>query len=270
MSLKVGIIGTGNMGGAIIRGLCSSERQYEIYVYDVNTRLTDQLKEQYPVVVMPSVQELPEKCDVVIAAVKPQSMEGVLKECKKTLPPSALFVSVAVGLPISYYSYILGEDKKIVRTMPNTPALIREGVTIVSYGDNITPDDKQTVRGIFSCIGSVEELDESLMSEVTALTSSSPAYVYMMIEAMADAAVQSGIPRSISYRLAAQVVSGSAKMVLETGKHPAELKDMVCSPAGTTIEAVYTLEEKGFRNAIMAAMKECTKRAVEIGRSFDK
>jgi len=116
----------------------------------------------------------------------------------------------------------------------------------------------------------VEELDESLMSEVTALTSSSPAYVFMMIEAMADAAVQSGIPRSISYRLAAQAVLGSAKMVLETQKHPAELKDMVCSPAGTTIEAVFKLEEKGFRNAIMAAMKECTRRALEIGRGMDK
>lgn len=270
MSIKVGVIGTGNMGGAIIKGLCSSKTAYEIYAYDINTRLTEQLSRQYSIVAMPSVQGLTKESDVVIAAVKPQCMEGILKECSETLSKSTLFVSVAVGLPIAYYSNILGKDKKIVRTMPNTPALVREGVTIISFGNNITPDEKQLVKDIFSCIGSVEELDESLMSEVTALTASSPAYVYMMIEAMADAAVQSGIPRNVCYRLAAQAVLGSAKMVLETQKHPAELKDMVCSPAGTTIEAVFTLEEKGFRNAIMAAMKECTRRAIEIGRGIDK
>jgi len=270
MVTKVGIIGTGNMGGAIIKGICSSKKAYEIYIYDINTRLTEQLSSDYPVTAMSSVKELTGICDVVIAAVKPQSMESMLKECRETLSPSTLFVSVAVGLPVAYYTKILGADKKIVRTMPNTPALVREGVTIVSFGNNITPEEKKLVKDIFSCIGVVEELDESLMSEVTALTSSSPAYVFMMIEAMADAAVQSGIPRSISYRLAAQAVLGSAKMVLETQKHPAELKDMVCSPAGTTIEAVFKLEEKGFRNAIMAAMKECTRRALEIGRGMDK
>lgn len=270
MSIKVGVIGTGNMGGAIIKGILSSGRAYEVYAYDINTKLTDDLKSKYPIAVMPSVQELTGMCDVVIAAVKPQFMENVIKECAEKLSESKLFVTVAVGLPIAYYAKILGSDKKIVRTMPNTPALVREGITIVSFGKNIAPDEKQLVKDIFSCIGSVEELDESLMSEVTALTSSSPAYVYMMIEAMADAAVQSGIPRNISYRLAAQAVLGSAKMVLETQKHPAELKDMVCSPAGTTIEAVFALEEKGFRHAIMSAMKECTKKALEIGRGFDK
>jgi len=266
MGIKVGIIGTGNMGGAIIKGLCGSKRQYEIYIHDINPRLTEQLSRDYPVSVMGTVREIAGKSDVIIAAVKPQNMENVLKECSEALSPSALFVSVAVGLPIAYYSKILGEDKKIVRTMPNPPALVREGVTVVSFGKNVTPEEKDLVRDIFSSIGAVEELDESLMSQVTALTSSSPAYVFMMIEAMADAAVQSGIPRNISYRLAAQAVLGSAKMVLETQKHPAELKDMVCSPAGTTIEAVFKLEEKGFRNAIMAAMKECTRRAEEIGR----
>lgn len=270
MNIKIGVLGTGNMGGAIIKGLSGCGKTYEIYAYDINITLTEQLSSQYPINVMSSAQELTEKCDVVIVAVKPQYIENVLKECKKSLSQSTLFVSVAVGLPITYYTDILGKDKKIVRTMPNTPALVCEGVTVISFGNNIIPDEKRLIKDIFSCIGTVEELDESLMSEVTALTSSSPAYVYMMIEAMADAAVQSGIPRNISYRLAAQAVLGSAKMVLETQQHPAVLKDMVCSPAGTTIEAVYKLEEKGFRNAIMAAMKECTSRAVEISRGIDK
>lgn len=270
MSVKVGIIGTGNMGGAIIKGLSGSERPYEIYACDINTQLTEKLSREYHIHAEQSIQELAGQCDVLITAVKPQCMESVLKDCRETLKNSTVFVSVAVGLPISYYAGILGEDKKIVRTMPNTPALVREGITIVSFGKNINAEEKKLVKEIFSCIGAVEELDESLMSQVTALTSSSPAYVFMMIEAMADAAVQSGIPRNISYRLAAQAVLGSAKMVLETNKHPAELKDMVCSPAGTTIEAVYKLEEKGFRSAIMSAMKECTRRALEIGRSTDK
>jgi len=270
MSIKVGIIGTGNMGGALIKGLCSSEREYEIYAYDLNTQITEQLAKQYSINIMPSVQELSKQCDVVVVAVKPHHMENVLKECKKTLSKNTVFVSVAVGLTIEYYTKILGEDKKIVRTMPNIAALVREGVTIVSFGDNVTSDEKKLVMDIFSCVGYAEELDESLMCQVTALTSSSPAYIFMMIEAMADAAVQSGIPRNVSYRLAAQAVSGSARMVLETQKHPAELKDMVCSPAGTTINAVYALEEKGFRSVIMTAMKECTGRAIEISRGMDK
>jgi len=270
MSIKVGVIGTGNMGGALIKGLYNSDREYEIYAYDLNTKVTDQLKRQYSIIVEPSIQELTKECEVVVVAVKPQHMENVLKECKKTLSGNTVFVSVAVGLPISYYSKILGDDKKIVRTMPNIAALVREGVTVVSFGDNVTPEEKKLVNDIFSCVGYVEELDESLMSQVTALTSSSPAYIFMMIEAMADAAVQSGIPRNVSYRLAAQAVLGSARMVIETQKHPAELKDMVCSPAGTTIGAVFTLEEKGFRSVIMTAMKECTRRAIEISRGMDK
>lgn len=143
-------------------------------------------------------------------------------------------------------------------------------MTVVSFDKSINKAERETVKGIFKCVGKVEELDESLMSEVTAVTGSSPAYVYLFIEAMADAAVQSGIARALSYRLAAQAVLGAAKMVLDTGKHPGELKDMVCSPGGTTIEAVAMLERKGFRDAVITSMIECTKKAREIAKEIDK
>lgn len=270
MAATIGFIGAGNMGGALIKGLSGHTQRFELVVYDVNTALTTELGGHYPIRLAQSVPDLTRECQVIIAAVKPKIMEGVLKECAQTIDSSKLFITVAAGLPISFYQKNLGNDCKIVRTMPNTPALIGQGMTVVSYGEHVNQDEKQLVRDIFQCVGEIEELDEKFMSEVIALTGSSPAYVFMFIEAMADAAVQSGLPRSLSYRLAAQAVMGSARMVLETGRHPAELKDMVCSPAGTTIEAVAALERKGFRDCVITAMKECTQRAREIGRETGK
>ena len=269
MDVKIGFIGTGNMGGAILKGL-SGKNKYEIFAYELNTKLADDLGRKYPVKFLNSIGELIKACQIVIAAVKPAQMDIVMKQCEALFDSTKLFITIAAGLPIKYYESFLGSDKKIVRTMPNTPALVGEGMTVISYGKNVEKNEIELVKDIFSNVGKVEELPENMMSEVIALTSSSPAYVFMMIEAMADAAVRSGIPRNTSYSLAAQKVMGSAKMVLETGKHPAELKDMVCSPSGTTIEAVAALENKGFRNAIIQAMDECTKRAKEIGREADK
>jgi len=270
MAVKIGFIGTGNMGGAILKGLSGQNDKYELFAYEVNTKLADELSRVYPVKFLKSIEELVKACQAIIAAVKPVQMDTVMKQCAKYFDSSRLFITIAAGLPMKYYEDFLGTDKKIVRTMPNTPALIGEGMTVVSYGKNVKKDEMELVNDIFSSVGRVEELPEGMMSEVIALTSSSPAYVFMMIEAMADAAVRSGIPRNTSYRLAAQAVLGSARMVLETGRHPGDLKDMVCSPAGTTIEAVATLENKGFRNAIIEAMDECTKRAREIGREINK
>ncbi len=266
MAITIGFIGAGNMGGALIKSLSGHADKFELVAYDINKPLTDELSRRYNIRVAESVLALTQECSVIIAAVKPKFMEGVLKECAQAMEPSKLFITIAAGLPISFYLKILGSDRKVVRTMPNTPALIGEGMTVISYGEHVIDEDKKLAREIFQCVGQVEELDESLMNEVIALTGSSPAYVFMFIEAMADAAVQSGLPRSISYKLAAQAVAGSARMVLETGKHPGDLKDMVCSPAGTTIEAVAALERKGLRDCIITAMSECTRRAREIGR----
>ncbi|MCR4435532.1 MAG: pyrroline-5-carboxylate reductase [Clostridiales bacterium] len=271
MNISVGFIGAGNMGAAMIKSLVKSGTvpPGKIYIYDVDPVKLRALKEETGVNIGNGSAAVVEKSDVVILAVKPNTIKEVLEACKDKLDQKKILVSIAVGIPLKFYKGIVGRDKKIVRTMPNTPALVGEGMTLVSFDENINQEDRAVVKTLFECLGKVETLDEKLMTEVTALTGSSPAYVFMFIEAMADAAVLSGMPRNLAYKLAAQAVLGSAKMVLETGKHPADLKDQVCSPAGTTIEAVSALEKNRFRYAVIEAMNECTKRAREIGRQFD-
>ena len=250
MNRKLGFIGAGNMGSALIRGILKSGilQPDQVSVFDVQKEKLNELKMETGINILNSNAEVIANSDVIILAVKPNSIKSVLEPCKDCFDREKLLVSIAVGVPIKFYKGILGSESKVVRTMPNTPANVGEGMTLISYDNNVGEEDIRVVRSLFECVGKAEILEERLMSEVTALTSSSPAYVFMFIEAMADAAVLSGIPRGIAYRLAAQAVLGSAKMVLESGKHPGELKDQVCSPAGTTIEAVSALEKNGFRN----------------------
>ncbi|MCX7749747.1 MAG: pyrroline-5-carboxylate reductase [Clostridia bacterium] len=270
MDFKLGFIGTGNMGAAIIKGVIKSGivAAERIFVNDVDKEKMGILKNETGINTLCSAEEVVEHSDIIILAVKPNGVKSVLEDCKGKFKSDKVLVSIAVGIPINFYKQIIGEDKKVVRTMPNITALVGEGMTLVSYDKYIEEDELQNVKSIFESIGKVEMLEEKLMSEVTALTGSSPAYIFMFIEAMADAAVLAGIPRGLAYKLAAQAVLGSAKMVLETGKHPGELKDQVCSPAGTTIEAVKILEKNGLRFAVMDAMEECTKRAREIGKIY--
>nr|MDP4181590.1 pyrroline-5-carboxylate reductase [Bacillota bacterium] len=272
MNISLGFIGAGNMGSAMIKSIGKSGvlKPEKIFIYDVDEEKVQILKKETGINVLSSSSEVFEKSDIIILAVKPNMVKSVLEACKDKFIGDKILVSIAVGLPIQLYKGIVGNDKKVIRTMPNTPALVGEGMTLISYDSNVSEDDIKLVRPLFETMGKVEILEEKLMSEVTALTSSSPAYVFMFIEAMADAAVLSGIPRNLAYKLASQAVLGSAKMVLETGKHPGELKDQVCSPAGTTIEAVSALEKNGFRFAVMDAMNDCTKRAREIGKQYTK
>jgi pyrroline-5-carboxylate reductase len=268
--MKIGFIGAGNMGTALIKTIAGSGmiKPENIFIYDIDTVKASQLAEQLGVTLAGGNSEVAANSDIIILAVKPAYIKSALEGCKAEFTSSKVLVSIAVGVPIKLYKSILGEDAKVIRTMPNTPAMVGEGMTLVACDKNVTAEEKKLVMKLLECVGKVDELDEKLMSEVTALTGSSPAYVFMFIEAMADAAVLSGIPRALSYKLAAQAVLGSAKMVLETGLHPGELKDMVCSPAGTTIEAVRVLENAGFRSAVIEAMGECTNRAREIGRAL--
>lgn len=271
MNKNIGFIGTGNMGTAMIKSIVKSGivPAGNIQIYDIDKAKLKALADETGAAAAESAGDVADKSDVVILAVKPNTVKKVLESCCGKFDSSKILVSVAVGVPIKFYKNIIGSDRKVVRTMPNTPALVGEGMTLVSYDNNISEGDLKIVTALFECLGQVEILEERLMSEVTALTGSSPAYVFMFIEAMADAAVLSGIPRNLAYRLAAQAVLGSAKMVLETGKHPGELKDQVCSPAGTTIEAVSSLEKNGFRYAVIEAMNEATRRAREIGKQFE-
>jgi pyrroline-5-carboxylate reductase len=271
MDKKIGFIGTGCMGTAMIKSLVKSAKvQAEnIYIFDPDLNKTEQLRNGFGINVLKSGTEVVDETDIVILAVKPYILKSVLEECKTRFNNEKILVSFAVGIPIKFYKEIIGMDKKVIRTMPNTPMQVGEGMTLISFENEVSKEEAAIVKDLFEASGKAEIMDEKFMSEVTALTGSSPAYVYMFIEAMADAAVKSGIPRTLAYRLAAQAVLGSAKMVLETGIHPGELKDQVCSPSGTTIEAVNALEKNGFRYSVMDAMNECTKRAREIGKMFN-
>lgn len=266
--INIGFIGTGNMGGSIIKGLRKSKADVAINAFDLDKAKLETISKESNVAISLSISQLVRDSNIIIIAVKPNAVKDVLKECKEEFASDKILITIVVGIPIKFYKDILGDNIKVIRTMPNTPALVGEGMTVISCSSAVTEEDKRKAEGIFQCIGKVEFLDEKYMSEVTALTGSSPAYVFMFIEAMADAAVLSGIPRALSYRLASQAVLGSAKMVLETGLHPGELKDQVCSPSGTTIEAVASLEKHGFRYAVISAMEKCTQKALEIEKTF--
>jgi len=267
---KVGFIGTGVMGTAMIKGIIGANivNPSDIYVFDLDKQKLQTLKVDLGVNAVADSTEVVKKCDFIILAVKPNVVKVVLEGMKHTFSSEKLLISIAAGIPLKTYKNVLGEEKKVIRAMPNTPAIIGEGMTLISFDQCVPQDDINDAMNILGALGKVECLEEKLMNEVVALTGSSPAYIFMLIEAMADAAVLSGIPRQTAYRLASQAVSGSAKMVAETGKHPGELKDQVCSPAGTTIEAVTSLEKNGFRNSIIEAMNECTKKAKELGKIY--
>ena len=263
MKYQVGFIGCGNMASAIIGGLIN---QYgmapnEIIAADVSKAAVDNAKEQLKISVTGDNLEVVKNSEVIFLSVKPQYYEDVISKIKDSISKEQLIITIAPGKTLEWLMERLGSDKKIVRTMPNTPALVGEGITGVCKNVNVTDEDFDKAMKLLSSFGLAEAIPESLMDVCVSVSGSSPAYVFMFIEAMADAAVADGMPRNQAYKFAAQAVYGSAKMVLETGKHPGELKDMVCSPAGTTIEAVRVLEEKGFRSSVLEAMKACTKKA---------
>ena len=268
MGKKIGFIGTGNMGASILKGVIRSgtAKPEDIFIFDADSHKTAALSNETGVVTAASNSELVKLSDYIVLAVKPVFAGQVMEEIKDSLSNDKVLDSIAVGISSDTLRVYLRKESKIVRTMPNLPLMVGEGMTLICFDNNIGNDDRIFVKKLFEGSGKAEELEERLMSQVTALTGSSPAYVFLMIEAMADGAVAQGIPRKLAYKLAAQAVAGSAKMVLETGLHPAELKDQVCSPAGTTIEAVKALEMNGFRYSLINAMDECTARALEIGR----
>lgn len=256
---KIGFIGAGNMAGAIIGGIIKSnlvESQNVIASAKTMTNL-NKLKDEYNINVTLDAREVVKNSDIVFMAVKPNIFDGVLESVKDLIGDEKIVVSIAAGKSISSMENIIGDDKKIIRTMPNTPALVNEGMSALCPNKNIEDEELKIVKGIFDSFGKSEVVGEYLIDSVIGVSGSSPAYVFMFIEAMADAAVEQGMPRAQAYKFAAQAVMGSAKMVLETGKHPGELKDMVCSPAGTTIKAVRVLEKEGLRSAVIEAMDAC-------------
>ncbi len=260
----IGFIGTGNMGSAMIGGIIKSGLRpaSEILVSDASTEALQKVKDAFPGIgTTTDNKEVVSKADIFVLSVKPHIYEPVLKETADSIPEGTLIVTIAAGVTLDRMTQWLGKGRKIVRTMPNTPALVGEGMTALCPNANVTEDELNKVKEIFSSFGKCEILPESQINGFTSLCGSSPAWVFMLIEAMADGAVLEGIPRAKAYPMAAQAVLGSAKMVLDTGRHPGDLKDMVCSPGGTTIEAVSELESHGFRSALIEAVRVCTNKA---------
>lgn len=262
--MKLGFIGAGNMAKAIMGGILASAivPKEEILASDASgqareaaralgVRVTDDNREAAG-------------CDTVFLAVKPQFYAAVIEEIAPVVTANTLIVTIAPGWSLDRLSAAFGKDVKIVRSMPNTPAMVGEGMTAACRNSLVSDAELDYTRSLLESFGKCEIIPERLIDAVIVASGSSPAYVYMFIEALADGAVREGMPRDMAYRFAAQGVLGSAKMVLETGMHPGALKDMVCSPAGTTIEAVRVLEKEGFRSAVLEAMKACAERAREM------
>ena len=259
MSKKVGFIGCGNMGSAMVGGLIKSGfvNKEDIIISTKTESSAKRLEEELEVNITLDNREVVKASDVIFLAVKPYMYKAVIEEIKEVLTKDKLIVTIAAGVSIKDMEDWLGDGYKVVRTMPNTPALVGEAMSAICINKNVSKEELEYTCDLYKSFGEYVELDEKDFHGFIALCGSSPAYVFVFIEAMADAAVKLGIPRAKAYRMAAQSVLGSAKMVLDTGKHPGELKDMVCSPGGTTIEAVAELEKQGFRNAVIEALVKC-------------
>ncbi len=261
--MKIGFIGCGNMATSIIKGIIRKQIiDAENIIASAKTKATlDRVQKELGVKVSTDNLEVTENSDILVLAVKPQYYPEVIVQIKDVVRKEQIVISIAPGKTLDWLQEQFGGSVRLVRTMPNTPALVGEGMTGACRNEYVTDEDYATVLQILGSFGEVETIPENLMDVCVSVSGSSPAYIYILIEAMADGAVADGMPRAQAYKFAAQSVLGSAKMVLETGKHPGELKDQVCSPGGTTIEAVRVLEEKGFRSSVIEAMKACVRKA---------
>ena len=264
--MRIGFIGCGNMATAMIKGILDSGKvtAEQMIASAKSDQTREKISSKLGIVVAKTNVEVVDFADVVFLAVKPQYYEEVISEIKDDIRKNQIMVTIAPGKTLAWLAERLGSDVKIIRTMPNTPAMVKEGMMGMCKNELVTDEELQQVKEICESFGKAEVVPESLIDVVVGVSGSSPAYVFMFIEAMADAAVADGMPRAQAYKFAAQSVLGSARMVLETGKHPGELKDMVCSPGGTTIEAVRVLEEKGMRSAVIEASKACVKKGKEM------
>ena len=252
---RIGFIGTGNMGYAMLKG-ASKAFSPNISYTDVNEEKLKEIEKEIGISYSLTNQQVVDAADIIVLGIKPQYMQKVLMELEFT--NQKILISLAPGITVEKIRSLTFGNPRIVRSMPNTPALIGEGMSSLCFSDNtFSQEERQTVLDLFASFGKVVEILEALMDAVVPVSGSSPAYVFILIEAMADAAVLHGLSREMAYEMAAQSVMGAAKMYLESKTHPAILKDQVCSPGGTTIEAVRVLEEKGFRSAIIEAMDAC-------------
>jgi pyrroline-5-carboxylate reductase len=264
----VGIIGAGNMGEVLIRGLIQSGKvkQTDIISSDISQDRLNHISQTYGIRTTGSNVEVVEKASIVIIAVKPQNIDDLLDELSRASHEDHLFISIAAGITAERLASKMHHKSGIIRVMPNAPASVLAGIAALYPGRNIAPADLQRAISIFECVGrTVVIRNEALMDVVTGLSGSGPAFVFLMIESLSDAGVQLGISRKESSLLAAQTVYGAAKMLIETGRHPSELKDIVATPGGTTFAGLKMLEKGNFRSTVMDAVEAATARSRELG-----
>jgi pyrroline-5-carboxylate reductase len=260
-----GFIGAGNMGYPLLKAAAITFGNDQVIYTDASASRRQFVMEETGIPFSEDNLTVVKACKYLVLAVKPQFFPQVLNEIKEAVTKEQVVISIAAGITIDTIKEAISNEVRIVRAMPNTPAMVLKGMTGICYStDPFTEEEKTVVDRFFSSFGKYEVFSENLMNAVICANGSSPAYVYMFIEALADSVVSYGIPRDKAYTLAAQTVLGAAAMVLETGEHPGKLKDNVCSPGGTTIAAVKALEEFGFRNAIMKASDACYDKAVSM------
>ena len=266
---KVGFLGAGNMGEAMIKGLLQAGlvQAQTICATDVRVERLEQIAQQYGIRTAASNSALVAESDVVILAVKPQIMGAVVREIAGAVDARKLLISIAAGVATRSVRAHLGKPVRLIRVMPNTPALVLEGVTAIARAEGLDPGDLETAQELFGAVGRVVVLDEDALDAVTGLSGSGPAFIAIVIESLADGGVKMGLDRATAMTLAAQTVLGSAKLILETGTHPGQLKDMVSSPGGTTIAGIAALEEGGVRRTFISAVERATMRSRELGKS---
>lgn len=259
----IGFIGAGNMGGAMIKAIAQADLG-KVFIYDVNTACYDTFRSEQ-IVCCESFQEVMASCKYIVLAIKPQYYREQCEKMKHLIEAEQIVVTVAPGYTVEQMKTLLGEGVRVVRTMPNTPALIGEGVTAYSYEEGeLSQDEVVALETYFSTFGKSFKVPENLMDAVIPTSGCSPAYGYVMIEAMADAAVRLGLPRAMAYELSARSIKGACEMILQTQKHPGELKDEVTSPGGATIVALNHMEETGFRNSIISSMIACYDKCIDM------
>ena len=263
----IAFLGAGNMAGALIKGLLHAKacEPSEIFAVDVRADRLAQLEEAHGVRTGRDLAEATAWADVVVLATKPQVFDRVLPIVGAAMKPEKLVVSIAAGVPIESIEARMPSGSRVVRTMPNTPALVDAGATAIAPGTHATDEDVALARRIFDSVGLSVVLEESLLDAVTGLSGSGPAYIFLIIEALADAGVKVGLHRDSAQLLAAQTVLGAAKLLIETGEHPGRLKDMVTSPGGTAIAGLHTLEAGGLRTTLINAVETATGRSRELG-----
>ena len=269
-NLRFAFLGGGNMAEALIKGLLTglAVNPRHIVATDVIRERRDYLREAYGICTSDDNPQAVRDSQVIFLAVKPQTVPALLESIAPEVNRDKLIVSIAAGIPLSTLQCALADDSRIVRVMPNTPALVLAGAAGISPSPTATPADIALVERIFNVVGRATVVSDSLMDTVTGLSGSGPAFVFALIEGLSDGGVLMGLDRPTATMLAAQTVLGAAKMVLETGKHPGELKDMVTSPAGTTIAGMQALENGGLRGLMMAAVRRATERSQELGRGL--